>query len=249
MLKIERHKYILEKLKQNHTVTVNDIVKTLNVSDMTARRDLAELEKQGKLRRVHGGARSISLNTGIELSHDEKKVLNIKEKEYIADIALRFINDDDMIFLGPGTTIEILANKINNTKATFVTNCLPVFKSLSSKNIKVYLLGGQIREITQSFFGDMTLNVLEKIKFSKSFISCNAVNKNEIMTATFSEGKIQSKALDNTRESYLLIDSNKIGQEDFFAYYKLENIHTVITNDDEFNLYKNLEKYTEVITK
>ena len=75
-------------------------------------------------------------------------------------------------FLGPGTTIELLAQLIERESLTVITNCFPVFQILFKKrslNFKVYLLGGEMRELTESFVGEMTNTLLKTKRFSKMF--------------------------------------------------------------------------------
>lgn len=232
MIKDERYKKIMKLLTSSGTVSVNEIMEELKVSDMTVRRDLNNLEKEGLLKRVHGGAKVITFNE--ELSHKEKKIINLNEKKSIAKKAAELISEGDTIFLGPGTTIELLANLIQKNDIKIVTNCLPIFEILSKKNDqrKVYLVGGEIRASTESFFGEITNSVLSNMKFKKAFFSCNAVNNNEIMTSTLEEGVTQSIALNNSQERYLLADSSKIGKNDFCVYYNLEDITKLIINDD-----------------
>lgn len=76
-------------------------------------------------------------------------------------------------FLGPGTTIELLAQLIERESLTVITNCFPVFQILFEKrslNFKVYLLGGEMRELTESFVGEMTNTLLKTKRFSKMFL-------------------------------------------------------------------------------
>ena len=76
-------------------------------------------------------------------------------------------------FLGPGTTIELLAQLIERESLTVITNCFPVFQILFKKrslNFKVYLLGGEMRELTESFVGEMTNTLLKTKRFSKMFL-------------------------------------------------------------------------------
>lgn len=246
-MKAERHQYILDYLNKERSITVSEIVENLQVSDMTVRRDLSELEKAGKLRRVHGGAIPLSKIEREELSHKEKKIINIEEKEYIAELAVPLILSNETIFLGPGTTIEVLAEKIVEDSSLYVTNCLPVFLTLNKRNLNTLLIGGEMRQITESFHGDLTTTVLKKLKFDKAFFSCNGIIDNEAMTSTFAEGHVQSMALNNARARYLLVDSNKIGQEDFYAYYDLRDLTAIITNDDLAHSYVKLEKFTKVV--
>lgn len=249
MLKEERLNSIETLVDQKGIVRVQDIVSLLNVSDMTVRRDLTELEKDGRLKRIHGGAQSVKMYKKEELSHKEKKIINVDEKTKIASLALSIIKEGETIFLGPGTTIEILADMIKNIPLRVVTNSLPVFTKIENNkdNIKVYLLGGEMRKKTESFCGEMTDKILENIRFSKTFFSCNAVKGNNVMTATIEEGKTQSLALNNSAERYLLADASKINTEDFYSFYKLENLTAVITNDDEYKKYKYLDENTLVI--
>lgn len=84
MLKRERLLTISEMVNKKGILTVSEIIEQLNVSDMTVRRDLDELEKSGKLLRIHGGAQSLTYTLDQELSHTEKSVMQIKEKQQIA---------------------------------------------------------------------------------------------------------------------------------------------------------------------
>lgn len=75
--------------------------------------------------------------------------------------------------MGPGTTIELLAQLIERESLTVITNCFPVFQILFEKrslNFKVYLLGGEMRELTESFVGEMTNTLLKTKRFSKMFL-------------------------------------------------------------------------------
>lgn len=248
VLKDERFNRILALVEKKGTVKVNDIVQALNVSDMTVRRDLSELEEQGKLKRVHGGATGVSFNKK-ELSHNAKLIINKDKKQLVAQNALSLIEEDETIFLGPGTTIELLAELIEFKSLRVVTNCLPVFKALDKKqaNYKLYLLGGELRQKTQAFFGEITNHALEDMHFNKAFFSCNALKGNSVMTATIEEGRTQAIALDNAVEKYLLIDSTKIGKEDFYSYYNLQDITAVVMDRDERETFHKIEKTVSVI--
>lgn len=116
MGKADRLEAIKNLLIKKGTVRVSEIAKILNVTDMTVRRDFAELEKEGVLTKTHGGAICNIVNRYTEISHDEKHIFNIKEKLYIAKRAAKLIEEGDIIYLGQGTTVELLAREINNKK-------------------------------------------------------------------------------------------------------------------------------------
>ena len=146
MLKKERLMSILKLVDQNEIVTVNDLVETLDVSDMTIRRDLDELSKSGKLIRIHGGAQSISDGGKEELSRNEKRELHLKEKEEVAKKAASMIESGETIYLGPGTTNELIAKYVDDVSSLrIVTNSLPVFEGWNVKDgVEVILIGGTV---------------------------------------------------------------------------------------------------------
>lgn len=249
MLKEERWEAIVDLVDREGTVKVADIMEQLAVSDMTVRRDLSELDKKGILKKIHGGAQSIHHYKRHELSHGEKKIIHMAEKQQVVKKALGMIEEGDTIFLGPGTTLELLAEKLTYKNLRVITNSLPVFETLMEKDseIEVYLLGGQIRKRTKAFFGSIGNQALSTINFQKTFVSCNAIKNNEIMTATIEEGLTQQIALDRAVEKYLLADASKINKEDFYTFYKLSDFNCIFTNDDELHSYQELENYVTTV--
>ena len=152
---------------------------------------------------------------------------------------MSLIEESDTIFLGPGTTIELLANIMEKEYLTVITNCLPVFKILFEKrslHFNVYLLGGEMRELTESFVGEMANTLLKTKRFSKMFL-VNAIKGSNVLTSTIDEAYTQQIALNHSVEKYLLIDDSKIDKEDFTQMCDLTELTAVIINqsDDEKN--------------
>ena len=251
MNKYDRLEEITKLVNQKGTVRTNEIVEELNVSDMTVRRDLAELEEKGLLTKIHGGARSNSTFQIKEKSHQEKHTENIEEKRAVARKAVNLIEENDTIFLGPGTTIELLAQLIERESLTVITNCFPVFQILFEKrslNFKVYLLGGEMRELTESFVGEMTNTLLKTKRFSKMFFSSNGVKDGLAMTSSIEEAYTQQIALSHSLEKYLLIDSSKIGKDDFSSFCELRELNAVLTDNNDMEKKEKIESYVEVIS-
>ena len=233
MLKSQRHEIILSTLQQKSSVTVSELMKLLNVTDATVRRDLTELDREKKLVKIHGGATTINSDHPIELSHKQKKVINVDKKEIIAEKAVKLIKEYDHIFLGPGTTIEQLTMKIDIPNLKVVTNSLSVFNILSRKKLEgleLFLVGGEYRKHTEAFVGELANIAISHLTFNKMFFSANGILDNKIMTATLTEGQTQATALDNSTEKYLLIDSTKFGKTDLYNFYNLNNITQLISN-------------------
>ena len=225
MNKYDRLDEITKLVNKRGSVRTNEIVEDLNVSDMTVRRDLAELE--------------------------EKDTRFIEEKRFIAKNAVDLIEDGDTIFLGPGTTVQKLAEEINHYSLTIITNCLPVFNILIKKqtlHFRVYLLGGEMRDLTEAFVGEMTNQLLSQLRFSKMFFSSNGVKDGLAMTSSIEEAYTQQIALSHSLEKYLLIDSSKIGKDDFSSFCELRELNAVLTDNNDLEKKEKIESYVEVIS-
>ena len=234
MLKKERLQWILEKVNVKGIITGNDVIKELGVSDMTVRRDLDELDKDGLLIRIHGGAQSIDspkIRSKHEKSNTEKQELQIEEKRAIAKFASQLVQEGETIFIGPGTTLEHFASELVAKNIRVITNSLPVFNILNeNKNTDLILTGGEYRDITGAFVGSLTANYLQNLKFSKAFVSANGVFGDSIATYSESEGEIQRIALDNAIETFLLVDHEKFDKYDFYDFYRISDINHLVTD-------------------
>lgn len=257
MLKEERLRKILELCDIYGTVSVKQMQDELNVSDMTIRRDLAELAEENRLVRVHGGARSVhpegsqqvSQSHDKELSHSEKKAISIREKRYVAETAATLIDNDETIFLGTGTTIELMTEFLQNRRLRIVTNSLPIVNLVKDQeNFDIYLVGGNYRSRTGAFVGSTADEMIQKFGISKAFVGANGVNENHASTFNIEEGRLQQLALDKAAEKYLLADAHKFDHSDFYNFYDLGKIDGIITDDtisDEVK--KRYEQYTKII--
>ena len=237
-------------LDERGTVTVSEIMRDLCVSDMTVRRDLTEMEKQGLLIRTYGGAQRIfAEGSGTERSHAEKKRLQETEKSTIACKAASLVKDGETVFLGPGTTLELMAAGLKDRNIRVVTNSLPVFEILKcSPSADLLLVGGEYRSVTGAFVGIMSLNAIANMRFSKAFISVNGADLNSVYTYSEAEGEVQKAALDNAGEKYLTADSSKFTRCDFYEFYKISDFDHIITDGSiPDDVLAGLEEKTDVI--
>jgi len=256
MLKAERHRSILMLCDRYESITVKFIQSELDVSDMTVRRDLEELSLENKLIRFRGGARKLDLpkeaafDDALELSHSEKKKLYTAEKEHIAKKAASHITErDDTIFLGPGTTIELMTQFIEPSSLRIVTNSLPVFTLLNkTKRFELYLIGGLYREKTGAFVGSIANASVQKIGIKKAFVGANGLKGSEVSNFSIEEGTLQKIVLDNAAEKCLVSNANKFDHSDFYTFYdlrKIDKLFTDTTLSDELKSY--YQRYTEII--
>ncbi|WP_114166642.1 DeoR/GlpR family DNA-binding transcription regulator [Exiguobacterium sp. TNDT2] len=249
MLKEQRLEAILNLINTHGMVRVSEITELLNVTEMTVRRDLQLLEDQGQVERIHGGAKAVNGFSDKELSHIEKQGINIEEKQQIARTIASLVEENDTIFLGPGTTIEYVYDFLTVFPARIVTNSIHVFNRFNkNEGYDLILIGGSYRARTGAFVGSFANNTLKKINVKKAFIGSNGVHGNEVYTSNEEEGITQSIILDNAHEKYIVADHSKIWGQDFFSFYHLDGVTALITDDqipEEKKL--KLEEFVKVI--
>ncbi|MCR2044446.1 DeoR/GlpR family DNA-binding transcription regulator [Anaerosalibacter massiliensis] len=249
MLKAERLDKILEMFNENNVIKISEISKLLDVSEMTVRRDLKILEERGHVICIHGGAKKKEFNMFRELSHNEKKYIMVEEKKHIAEMAASLIEENDIVFIGPGTTNEFIYDYLNVSYAKIITNSISIFSKFANDNrFELILVGGRIRSRTGAFVGSFANEMLSRIKVKLAFVGTNGISENYLTNSNEEEGVCQKIILNNANERYILCDNSKFNKEDFYRFYKLEDVTAIIT-DDKINpsIKKKYEQYVKII--
>lgn len=247
MLKSDRMHFILSLVNKKGSISVTELEKELNVSVMTVRRDLDNLDKEGLLVRTHGGATSVDFIANNHMSYTENKEIHLPEKKQVAKLAAKKILANDIVFLGPGTTIELIVDYITVPNVQIVTSSYSVFKKLveSDNDYDVISIGGKFDKRSNSFSGALSSDMISKLQFTKAFIGINGVHDFSVTTLNIDGGELQSKALSNSQERYIVADKFKFKQNALFDFYTLQKGDTFITNhslDEE-----TIERYQEVV--
>lgn len=251
MLREERYQRILKDIELNRTVRVSDLAKKLDVTEMTIRRDLSDLEEKNLLIRVHGGARKKHDDDYRELSHLQKQTINVEKKQSIAKHCVDLIQDQDVVFIGPGTTAGFIYDFLDKERyehVDIVTNSVTVFEQFQNDapRFEIILVGGRYRSRTGTFVGYFTNKMLHEFNVNKAFIGTNGIVKMSITTANEEEGTAQKIILDNASETYILADSTKFGVEAFHNLYDVRNISAIITDS---SIDSQLVSYYEDVVK
>lgn len=212
MLTQERYKGILAFLTEQDAATVTELAQAIGVSESTIRRDLTALDKDGRLRKVYGGATAIRPTQGT--AEDEITVRDCmmsEEKEQIAAYAATLIHDDDFIYMDSGTTTARLIDAIGyHTKATFVTNGIIHAQKLLSKGLKAYMIGGRIRPVTASVVGTEAVKNVLKYNFTKAFLGTNGVDISAgFTTPDGEEAMMKQQAIEKSFAVFVLADHSK----------------------------------------
>lgn len=234
---VDRKKKIVTLIEQNGKVKVKNLATLLEVTPETIRKYLNDLQKDGKLKKVYGGA--ISTPTHIkEPPSFKRESMNKEEKRLIGKKAVDLINDNDVIGIDEGSTPFQLAKNLKDKKnLTIVTssiNSLTVLiNSISQNKItgKIILLGGEIDPIHQRVIGELSLEMLDKIYVDTYFISADGLSENgEITSYEVSKNMVTKKIIEHSNVNVLLIDHTKIGHRAHYKMTDLSQIDIIISN-------------------
>ena len=178
MLAEERFAQILALMAEKRTATVQELCEALNASESTIRRDLNELDRLGKVNKVHGGATlPDSQFRADEPTMAAKESLAVAEKRAIANAAAALITAEDFVYLDAGSTTLALARAVSGPAldAAYVTNGVAHARLLAQKGCRVCLPGGLLRPQTEAIIGAAALQSLQQYNFTKAFMGANGV--------------------------------------------------------------------------
>lgn len=252
MIKDERQEKILEILFKNDYVEVKSLSEIFEVSRMTIRRDLNELESGGFVYRVSGGAK---LSHHKEPNYKVRMSQNKNEKKIISKLANDLLTSEELIYLGSGSTCYYLAKKIMNKKITVVTNWIPNIIELSKGNCDIINIGGKINKEELIAVNYQAIRMLKMFEFTKAFIGIGGINDKLISTYKMEVSEIDKFIINNANNTYILTDHTKF---DKTAPLKILDLNdelniSVITSDvekiNENTLNEIKKKGVEVISK
>jgi DeoR family fructose operon transcriptional repressor len=243
MLTEERHAFILNQLKQYHVVKTQTLMTALSSSESTIRRDLQQLEVDGKLKRIHGGAKRM-YHLRDELSVNEKSSKKTHEKKMIGKLAASLINRNDVIYLDAGTTTLAMIEFINVRDIKIVTNGVLHASLLADKNIPTVLLGGNVKSSTKAVVGATSFRELSNYRFHKSFIGMNGIDQEfGCTTPDPEEAVLKEIAQQHAATAYVLADHSKWHQVHFVKVCEVDEV-TILTDSVREDLISSIENTT-----
>ena len=226
----ERHDAIMDILKENKSANVKALAKTLFVSEATIRRDLNEMKNLGLIERSHGGA--ILPENADEISIFVRMNENAKEKERTASNALYQVPEFRSVFIDSSSTALALAERMDLSFKTVVTNNLQTAIQLSKKpNINIISLGGNIHYNTNSATGSFTTRQLEEFTFDLMILSCAAVIEENAFERSLEQKEIKLAALKRSKKKMLLVDHTKFSAHGTYRLCALDDCDLVISDE------------------
>jgi DeoR/GlpR family transcriptional regulator of sugar metabolism len=229
----ERRRIILQLLDEYNTVSVADLVARFGVSEMTVRRDLDALEKQGVLQRVHGGAIS-ARSRGYEPPFLNRSLVHQEEKRRIAAKAATFVQDGDSLALDVGTTTLELARQLQaRHNLTVITPSFRIAGVLAENpHSRVILTGGILRPGELSLIGRMAEDAFRHYFVDKLFLGVGGIDLDAGLTEyNIEDAQVKQAMIRSAREVIVLADASKFGRVAFAAVAALDNVTRIITDD------------------
>lgn len=230
----ERKQKILEILNTEGSVRVSELSKFFNISEVTIRNDLANMEYKGLLSRVHGGAIS-SYKPYYSMNLNQRFTTNQDEKKIIAKKIASMIENHDTIMLNSGTTTLITFRMFPpNLHLSIVTNSISIaLEGADNPNYNIILLGGLINSKYQFTFGDDAIAQLKNYHADKLILSVDGIDlENGLSTYYDKEAEIDRIMLNNSNLKIIVADCSKFHRTAFSKISDLSAADYIVSNDD-----------------
>lgn len=228
----ERQFRIRELFAAQEFVESESLSKQFHASDSTIRRDLIDLETQGVLRRVHGGA--ISLLTRDETIDLPRQVVTAREeKQRIGRLAAAQIEDGQTIILGPGSTTQEVARNLIGRRIQVVTNSIAAAQAFwECKTVEVTLTGGYLYPRGGVLMGPFCEQMLDKIAADVLVLGLAGISKNGLSNSNSLTVHAEQKMIAVSRRVIIVADHMKFGREAMAQIAPLEVIDLLITDNE-----------------
>ncbi len=232
-LKGERHLSILSVLEREGRAEVGQLSRLLGVSEVTIRRDLRELDRQGVLVNVRGGA-LVTRGTGFEVSYAAKLGAHHDEKVRIARAACDRCRPGETVLLDAGTTVGAMANHLPGSGLTVITNALNVINILARRtSIAFLVIGGEFRVVSQAFLGPRAVEALSALRIDRAFIGTEGIAKDRgLQVPDSGDAAFKQAAVRAAREVVILADHSKFEVERLYTFADWHQVAELITGEE-----------------
>ena len=247
MLTEERQQKISQLVQQNNIVKLHELTHLLAASESTIRRDLQDMEDQGLLKRIHGGAQKNS-HLLQEAAMSQKTNVHTSEKQAIAKLASQQIAPEEVIYLDAGSSTLALIDFLPiDQDIQVVTNSVRHAARLIDRGIQTIILGGKIKLSTQATLGNTAVEQLNSYRFTKAFMGTNGIDLQAgITTPDPEEASLKKTAIKQAEQTYILADASKFGEITFTHFANLTEV-IVITSPLELPQQKAYQSITTIL--
>jgi len=232
-----RRRAILEELIQHQAVRVAELSQAFGVSEVSVRRDLSHLERQGLLRRIHGGAVPVPHAQAPSTQAAASTGVHAAEKASIGGAAAELVRPGDRLLFDSGTTVLEVACHLppdlrESGNLTVITSSLPIVRELGPcKGIHLILLGGVFLPQYEVVVGPSTIAQLNELHADKLFLGADGLTfARGVTTANVLEAEVDRAAIAAASQVIIVADSSKIGLIGLTTIMPLDNIRKLITD-------------------
>lgn len=227
-----RQQALLQWIENSHYVSLEEIAERFHVTTQTARRDIADLEHRGKVRKLHGG---VSQLTPLDpVTYRQRRHDRADEKVRIAEAVVALIPDGATVFLDTGTTCEAIANAlVSREQLHLVTYSLRSAAIISEKtDFTLAVPGGFVRPIDGGMFQEDTPEFIRRFKFDYAIISVSGIDDDgDLCDDDHTEVAVVSAALGQAAHKLLAVDSSKFGKRAMVKLGSVRDVTALVTNE------------------
>lgn len=224
-----RNVQIINYIKEKKQVKTEEIAKEFYLSESSVRRIFDSLEKQGAIKRIHGGA-TIS-ETNVESALNVRSLINYEAKRKLAKFALPYIPEFTSIFLDNSSTVLALAKAMDLTSKTVVTNGLSVALELTDVDTKELIcLGGPIRKSSTGIYGSRACEALNGFAFDVMIFSCASIDSTSTYESTDDVASFKYVSKRYGRKKILIVDSSKFDKSNPCRSFFLNSFDLILTD-------------------
>lgn len=242
MKKEERQNVILEYLSKEHRVTLLELSEYLKVSEDTVRRDVKELSDQGLLKAVRGGAVAPS---PIPLHFRNREKHDLENKKIIAEKAISFLKDGQVVFIDGGTTsLALVASFPYDLKITVITNSFPVAVLIEDlPNVELIFAGGKMCKTSFATGSIETIDFFRNFRADVCILGvCSIHHERGITGIIYDDSQIKKNMIQNSNSVIALSSIEKIGTAEAYFVCPIKDINILVTNispeDEPLKPYK-----------
>ncbi|MET9429378.1 MULTISPECIES: DeoR/GlpR family DNA-binding transcription regulator [unclassified Streptomyces] len=237
LLAEQRRALILEEVRRRGGVRVNELTRRLNVSDMTVRRDLDALARQGVVAKVHGGAVPVAEASTHEPGFEAKSSLERSAKEDIARAAAAMVAPGSAIALSGGTTTYVLAQHLLDVPdLTVVTNSVrvaDVFHAAqgTAPGAATVVLTGGVRTPSDSLVGPVADQAIRSLHFDVLFLGVHGISvEGGLSTPNLAEAETNRRLVRSARRVVVVADHTKWGTVGLSSFARLDEVDHLVTD-------------------
>jgi DeoR family fructose operon transcriptional repressor len=231
LVPVDRRHVILERVADEQSIHVGDLARELKVSEMTIRRDIRRLERDGFLRQTYGGA-TAHLTRSLDVAFNARALRHSREKRLIAMRAAGMVDQARTVFLGVGTTVEQFARYFRaRPELMAITASLPTASLLGTRTLRTIAVGGIVLRDDLTAVGPIAVATIERYRFDVAVIGAAGVSAEwGITELSDDEADVQRAAIRRAAKVVVLADGSKLGAAANAVVGPVEMIGTLVTD-------------------